>query len=162
MESYRSLMTSLKSGSFSCGKSSRKTYFWLQNGPTQFHPDGNLFSLVYFLNRFPEIIDTWKLSSPKKLISRNHWYFEIRVTKNVDSPKNGQFEKFLYFCINYCIHRCIHQGCSCKQHCDRSCECRSNIRWYLRIQFPEIVNSNPWNQVDKCRKIHRCDWCKWH
>ena len=84
MESYRSLMTSLKSGSFSCGKSSRKTYFWLQNGPTQFHPDGNLFSLVYFWNRFPEISVTLKLESPLKLISRNHWYIEIKVTEKVD------------------------------------------------------------------------------
>ena len=159
---FKSKWWSLKSGSFSCGKSSRKTYFWLQNGPTQFHPDGNLFSSVYFRNRFLEIIDTSKLSSPQKLISRNHWYFEIKVIKTLISRKIDQIEKFLYFGINYCIHRCTHLGCSCNQHCDRNCEYQSNIRWYLRIQFPEIANSNPWNQEDTCRKIHRCDWCKWH
>ena len=157
MSSYSSSITSLKSGSFSCGKSSRNTYFWLQNGPTQFHPDGNLFSWIYFRSQFPE----------KMSFREESWFPEIIDTSKSKSPKEwiprnlDQIEKFLYFCINYCICRCIHQGCSCKQHCDRNCEYQSNIRWYLRIQFPEIANSNPWNQVDTCRKIHHCDWCKW-
>ena len=109
-------MTRFWSDSFWCGKSSRKTYFWLQNGPTQFHPDGNLFSFN-FQNQ-SKIFDCsifWKFCVKK--------FFDCwKVLKAPKIDFSFFCENILYFCTNCCIHMCNHPAYLYILHCDRSCE----------------------------------------